>query len=185
HWAAGGPIVGSNTLVFDEPTHDPKRAIALGLPFPRIGVFSFAAMGVDVDVDQVSGQVTVHEAWSAADVGRAINPKLVEVQLHGGFVQGLGYALVEEMVWDGARLANPSLMDYKVPTMRDVPDAIHTFIIEDPEPSGPFGAKGAGEIGLNPVVGAVANAVAKATGFRHHHLPLTGERVLNGMTGQG
>jgi len=185
HWAVGGPIVGSNTLVFDEPTHDPKRAIALGLPFPRIGVFSFAAMGVDVDVDQVSGQVTVHEAWSAADVGRAINPKLVEVQLHGGFVQGLGYALVEEMVWDGARLANPSLMDYKVPTMRDVPDAIHTFIIEDPEPSGPFGAKGAGEIGLNPVVGAVANAVAKATGFRHHHLPLTGERVLNGMTGRG
>lgn len=185
HWAAGGPIVGANTLVFDEPTHDPKRAIALGLPFPRIGVFSFAAMGVDVDVDPVSGQVSVHEAWSAADVGRAINPRLVEVQLHGGFVQGLGYALVEEMVWDGARLANPSLMDYKVPTMRDVPDAIHTYIIEDPEPSGPFGAKGAGEIGLNPVVGAVANAVAQATGARHHHLPLSGERVLNGMTGAG
>jgi CO/xanthine dehydrogenase Mo-binding subunit len=142
-------------------------------------------MAVDVDVDPASGQVSVAEVWSAADVGRAINPRLVEVQLHGGFVQGLGYALHEEMVWDGARLANPSLMDYKVPTARDVPDAIHTFIIEDPEPTGPFGAKGAGEIGLNPVAGAIANAVAAATGFRHHHLPMTGERVLNGMIAAG
>lgn len=183
HWAVGGPLVGSETLVFDEPTHDPKRAIALGLPFPRIGVFSFAALGVDIDIDDTSGQVTVHEAWSAADVGRAINPRLVDVQLHGGFVQGLGYALYEEMVWDGARLANPSLMDYKVPTARDVPDAIHTFIIEDPDPTGPFGAKGAGEIGLNTVPGAIANAVAKATGARHTDLPLTGERVLDGMLG--
>ena len=181
HWAVGGPLVGSETLVFDQPTHDPKRAIARGLPFPRIGVFSFAALGVDVDIDEVSGQVSVREAWSAADVGRAINPKLVEVQLHGGFVQGLGYSLYEEMVWDGPRLANPSLMDYKVPTMRDVPDAIHTYIIEDPDPTGPFGAKGAGEIGLNAAPGALANAVAQATGFRHNHLPLTGERVLNGM----
>ncbi|ETX29191.1 xanthine dehydrogenase family protein molybdopterin-binding subunit [Roseivivax isoporae] len=185
HWAAGGPLVGSETLVFDEPTHDPKRAIALGLPFPRIGVFSFAALGVDVDVDDTSGQVSVHEAWSAADVGRAINPRLVEVQLHGGFVQGLGYSLYEEMVWDGARLANPSLMDYKVPTARDVPDAIHTFIIEDPDPTGPFGAKGAGEIGLNAAPGAIANAVARATGARHAHLPLTGERVLAGMLDPG
>ncbi|WP_422372178.1 xanthine dehydrogenase family protein molybdopterin-binding subunit [Hoeflea sp.] len=185
HWAAGGPLVGSETLVFDEPTHDPKRAIALGLPFPRIGVFSFAALGVDVDVDDASGQVTVQEVWSAADVGRAINPRLVEVQLHGGFVQGLGYALYEEMVWDGPRLANPSLMDYKVPTSRDVPDAIHTFIIEDPDPTGPFGAKGAGEIGLNAAAGAIANAVAKATGARHSHLPLTGERVLAGMLNSG
>ncbi|WP_158970400.1 xanthine dehydrogenase family protein molybdopterin-binding subunit [Chachezhania sediminis] len=185
HWAIGGPIVGSDTLVFDQPTHDPKRAVALGLPFPRIGVFSFAATAVDVDIDQVSGQVSVHEAWTAADVGRAINPQLCEVQLYGGFVQGLGFAVVEEMVWDGARLANPSLMDYKVPTSRDVPDALHAIIVEDPDPTGPFGAKGVGEIGLNPVPGAVANAVAAATGFRHRHLPLTGERVLNGMIRAG
>lgn len=184
HWAEGGPIVGSDTLVFDQPTHDPKRAIALGLPFPKIGVFSFAALGVDVDVDDVSGQVTVAEAWSAADVGRAINPQLVDVQLHGGFVQGLGYTLFEEMVWDGPRLANPSLMDYKVPTSWDVPDALHTFIIEDPDPTGPFGAKGAGEIGLNAVPGAIANAVAQATGTRHRHLPLTGDKVLSGILAQ-
>ena len=124
HLAVGGPIMGSDTLVFDEPTHGPKRAIALGLPFPRIGLCSFAAMAVDVDVDPASDRVSVAEVWSVADVGRAINPPLVEVQLHGGFVQGLGYALHEEMVWDRARLANPPLMDYKVPTARDMPDVI-------------------------------------------------------------
>jgi len=184
HWAVGGPIVGSETLVFEQETHDPKRAVALGLPFPRIGIFSFAALAVDVDVDDVTGETEVVEAWSAADVGRAINPRLVEVQLEGSFVQGMGYALYEEMVWDGPKLANPSLMDYKIPTSRDVPDALHAMIVEDPEPTGPYGAKGAGEIGLNAVPAAIANAVHAATGFRHRHLPLSSERVLNGILSQ-
>lgn len=178
HWAKGGPIVGSHTLVFDEPTHDPKRAIALGLPFPRIGVFSFGALLVDVEIDEVTGQTRVVEAWSAVDVGRAINPRLVDVQLEGGFVQGMGFALYEEMVWDGPRLVNPSLMDYKIPTSLDSPDKLHSIIIEDPEPSGPFGAKGVGEIGLNPVPAAIANAVAAALGGVSRALPLTSERVL-------
>ena len=178
HWAKGGPIVGSHTLVFDEPTHDPKRAIALGLPFPRIGVFSFAATVVDVDIDDVTGQARVTEAWSAVDVGRAINPRLVDVQIEGGFIQGMGFALYEEMVWDGPKLANPSLLDYKVPTSADSPH-VHSIIVEDPEPSGPFGAKGAGEIGLNPVPAAIANAVGAALGGVSHNLPLTAERLLS------
>jgi len=178
HWAKGGPIVGSHTLVFDEPTHDPKRAIALGLPFPRIGVFSFAATLVDVEVDEVTGQTRVTEVWSAIDVGRAINPRLVEVQIEGGFMQGMGFALFEEMVWDGARLANPSLMDYKIPTSADTP-VIHSIIVEDPEPNGPFGAKGAGEIGLNAVPAAIANAINACCGGTSRALPLTGERVLD------
>ena len=178
HWAKGGPIVGSHTLVFDEPTHDPKRAIALGLPFPRIGVFSFAATVVDVEIDEVTGQARVTEAWSAVDVGRAINPRLVDVQIEGGFIQGMGFALYEEMVWDGPKLANPSLLDYKVPTSADSPH-VHSIIVEDPEPSGPFGAKGAGEIGLNPVPAAIANAVGAALGGVSHDLPLTAERLLS------
>jgi CO/xanthine dehydrogenase Mo-binding subunit len=177
HWAKGGPIVGSHTLVFDEPTHDPKRAIALGLPFPQIGVFSFGATLVDVEVDQVTGQTRVTEGWSAIDVGRAINPRLVDVQTEGGFVQGMGFALYEAMVWDGARLANPSLMDYKIPTSADSP-YVHSIIIEDPEPNGPFGAKGAGEIGLNAIPAAIANAVNTVCPGLSHVLPLTGERVL-------
>ncbi len=181
HWAVGGPLVGTSTLVFERDTLDPKRAVAQGLPFPRIGVMSFSAVVTEVEVDEVTGQARVVEAWSAADVGRAINPQLVEVQLEGGFLQGMGFALYEEMVWDGARLANPSLMDYKIPTTRDAPGVVHPIIVEAPEPDGPFGAKGAGEICINAVPASIANAVEDATGFRHRSLPMTSERVLRGM----
>lgn len=177
HWAKGGPIVGSHTLVFDEPTHDPKRAIALGLPFPQIGVFSFGATLSDIEIDTVTGQTRVAEAWSALDVGRAINPRLVEVQIEGGYVQGMGFALYEEMVWDGPRLVNPSLMDYKIPTSADAPH-VHSIVVEDPQPNGPFGAKGAGEIGLNAVPASIANAVNAALGGISTALPLTAERIL-------
>jgi CO/xanthine dehydrogenase Mo-binding subunit len=181
HWAVGGPIIGESSLVFERPTNDPAKATAVGLPFGRIGVMSFGALVVDVEVDDVTGKARVLEAWSAIDVGRAINPQLVKVQIEGAFVQGMGFALFEEMVWDGGRLANPSLMDYKVPTSRDAPYDIHPIIVEAPEPDGPFGAKGAGEIGINTVAAAIANAVALSTGQRHRALPMTAERVLEGL----
>lgn len=185
HWAKGGPIVGTNTFVYDKPSVDPKRAVVLGLPFPQIGVFAFGALVVDAEVDEVTGKVEVKRAWSALDVGRAINPLAVEGQIEGAFVQGMGLALTEEMVWDGPRLANPSLMDYKVPTALDAPHEIHPIIVEAPEPDGPFGAKGAGEIGINAVPAALANAVAAATGQRLRALPLTPERVLRAMLSKG
>jgi CO/xanthine dehydrogenase Mo-binding subunit len=147
-------------------------------------VFSFGAVAIEVEVDEVTGQTRAVEAWSAIDVGRAINPRLVEVQIEGGLVQGLGFALYEEMVWDGPRLVNPSLMDYKIPTSADTPP-IHSIVVEDPEPSGPFGAKGAGEIGLNPVPAAIANALAQAVGGVSHAIPLTPERVLTRLEGDG
>ena len=100
-------------------------------------------------------------------------------------MQGLGYALFEEMVWDGGRLSNPTLMDYKVPTIAEMPDEIDSIIVESPEPDGPFGAKGAGEIGINAVAPAIANAIHEATGARHYHLPMTSERVLNGLLSVG
>jgi CO/xanthine dehydrogenase Mo-binding subunit len=85
------------------------------------------------------------------------------------------------LVWDGARLANPSLMDYKVPTALDAPYYIEPIIVESYEPDGPFGAKGVGEIGINAVPAAIANAVASAIGHHIHALPLTPERVLRVM----
>jgi CO/xanthine dehydrogenase Mo-binding subunit len=183
HWAKGGPIVGTNSFVFDRPTVDPKRAVAVGLPFPQIGVFAFGALVVDVEIDEATGKVAVKRAWSAVDVGRAINPLAVEGQIEGAFVQGMGLALCEEMVWDGARLANPSLMDYKVPTALDAPYEINSIIVEAPEPDGPFGAKGVGEIGINAVPAAIANAATAATGIRFRSLPLTPERILCAMIG--
>ena len=181
HWATGGPLIGTHSWVYDEKTFDPKRAVALGLPFAQIGVFSFNALVVEVELDEATGQVRVVGAWSACDIGRAINPAMASGQIEGAFVQGMGYALVEEMVWDGARLANPSLMDYKIPTMAELPETLRAYLIESDEPSGPFGAKSVGELGINGVAAAITNAVADATGLSLRRLPLTGERVLRGL----
>ncbi len=181
HWAAGGPIIGTHSWVFDQKTFDPKRAVALGLPFAQIGIFSFNAVVADVEVDEATGKVRVVGAWSACDIGRAINPLMATGQIEGAFVQGMGFALLEEMVWDGARLANPSLMDYKIPTFAELPETLCAYLIESDEPSGPFGAKSVGELGINGVAAAIANAVAAATGVCLRDLPMTGERVLRGM----
>ena len=133
-------------------------------------------------MDEDTGKVRVIGAWSACDVGKAVNPKMAAGQVEGAFVQGMGYALTEEMVWDGPRLANPTLMDYKIPTFAELPETLRAYLVESHEPSGPFGAKSVGEIGINGVAAAIANAVADAVGARIDRLPITGERVLNAMT---
>jgi len=181
HWAVGGPIVGSHTLVYDKPTIDPKRATVSGTPFSNIGAYAFNTMVVEVEIDERTGQTKAVEVWSATDVGKAINPKLVEGQLEGSFVQGLGYALFEEMVWDNGRLANPNLMDYKVPGALDVPHDIHSIIVEQPEPDGPFGAKGVGEVGIVTVPSSIANAITHATGVALNKLPMTSERLFEAL----
>ncbi|MDH3236714.1 MAG: molybdopterin-dependent oxidoreductase, partial [Alphaproteobacteria bacterium] len=116
-------------------------------------------------------------AWSAHDVGKAINPSAVEGQIQGGLVQGLGYALCEELTWDEGQPTNPTMMDYKVPGTLDTPVGIHAIIVEAHEETGPFGAKGVGEPGFIGVAPAVTNAVAHAVGGRVFDLPLTPERV--------
>jgi CO/xanthine dehydrogenase Mo-binding subunit len=155
-----------------------------GLPFPQIGIYSFNALVVEVEVDELTGKVRVVNAWSACDIGRAINPTMATGQIEGAFVQGMGFALTEEMVWDGPRLANPSLMDYKIPTFAELPESIRAYLVESNEPSGPFGAKSVGEIGINGVAAAIANGIANATGVQLHQLPLTAERVLRGLLAQ-
>jgi CO/xanthine dehydrogenase Mo-binding subunit len=183
HWNVGGPIIGTNSWVFDQRFFDPSRGLAIGNPARNVGAMSFGAMVVEVEVDEVTGKVEVQRVWSALDCGRVINHLLVEGQLEGAFVQGMGFALTEKMVWDGPRLANPSLMDYKVPTMRDAPYEIYPILVEARDPQGPFGARGGGEIGINVVPAAIANAVTAATGVRFKRLPLSPELVLNGMLG--
>ncbi|MCG8360676.1 MAG: molybdopterin-dependent oxidoreductase, partial [Kiloniellales bacterium] len=137
---------------------------------------------VVVDVDTLTGKVQVQRVWSAHDVGRAINPSSAEGQVQGAVVQGLGYALLEELVWDEGRLVNPSFMDYKIPDSLDVPHAIVPILIEEaPEETGPFGAKGIGESGIVGVAPAVSNAIADATGVRLRRLPMTSERVLTAL----
>lgn len=183
HWHSGGPIIESHSWVYRHPAIDSRTTSAVGFPISDIGNYSFSAVVVDVEVDSVTGKTQVRSAWAACDVGRAINPMLVEGQIEGAFVQGMGYALLEEMVWDGARIANPTLMDYKIPTFKEAPDRIYPIIVESGDPDGPFGAKGVGEIGLVPVAAAIANAVRRAGAARIFHLPMTAERVLNAMHG--
>jgi CO/xanthine dehydrogenase Mo-binding subunit len=183
HWVTGGPIIGAQSLAFDGPKFDPKRAVLQGFPF-HIGAWVFAAQAVEIELDEATGQIVPLRVWSAHDVGRAINPSSVEGQIEGGVVQGLGYALWEEMVWDSGRLANPSFMDYKIAGTMDAPPEIYPIIVEKPDANGPYGAKGIGEppiVGLAP---AIANAVAHATGVRLRTLPMTPERVLRALQGR-
>ncbi len=180
-WAAGGPITGSGSFMPHDPV-DPEFAQMSGfLGLDALSVLTFGAQVVDAEVDETTGAVRVHEAWCAHDVGRAINPGAVESQIQGGFVQGLGYALSEEMLWEDGRLVNPSFMDYKFPGVLEAPDKINTIILETPEKSHPFGVKGVGEPPLVGAAPAINNAISAATGLRLKQIPLTPERVLRGL----
>lgn len=139
----------------------------------------------EVEVDTETGQVKVIKVVAAHDVGKAINPIIVEGQIEGGVLQGVGYAVTEEIRYDakGRQLHN-SLHKYMLLTAEDVPE-IEAILIEANEPSGPFGAKGVGEAGLVPTAGAISNAVYNATGLRFYDIPLTEEKVFKALKGDG
>jgi CO/xanthine dehydrogenase Mo-binding subunit len=179
---SGGPIAATHGFVFDGPGFDPKRASIHRLAFANLGIYTFGAHCVEVDVDTATGKVDVRRAWCAHDVGRAINPVSCEGQIQGGFVQGMGYALTEAMHWnDEGWLTTTTLADYKIPGILDVPSAIHAIVLEDPEPSHPLGVKGIGEPSLVGAAPAIANAIRDATGARLTTLPMTPERVLDAL----
>ena len=179
---SGGPIAATHGFVFDGPGFDPKRASINRLAFANLGIYTFGAHCVEVDVDTGTGAVAVRRAWCAHDVGHAINPVSCEGQIQGGFVQGMGYALTEALHWnDDGWLTTTTLADYKIPGALDVPPDIHAIVLEDPEPSHPLGAKGIGEPSLVGAAPAIANAIRAATGVRLTTLPMTPERVLDAL----
>lgn len=139
--------------------------------------YAYGAHGVEVEVDLETGKVKILNYIAAHDVGKAINPLLLEGQIYGGGLQGIGYALGEKMVYKDGRLMNGNFLDYKIPTVRDVPP-IQPVIVETDEKDGPFGAKGIGEPGLVPTAPAIANAIYDAIGVRIKDLPITPEKVL-------
>lgn len=139
--------------------------------------YSFAAHAVAVEVDRTTGEVRVVDYVAAHDLGTALNPTAAEGQIVGGVVMGLGAALGEELLYEQGRPVNPSYLHYPLPRAADLPP-IRTVLIEHPDPHGPYGAKSVGEISLNPVAPAVANAIAHATGIRIRDLPITPDKIL-------
>lgn len=144
----------------------------------------FAAQFADVEVDTETGQVFVRRFVSAVDCGTPVHPRLVEGQVEGAVAQALGYALFEEVLIDRAgKVLNPHFLDYKIATALDIPE-LTTILVETDEPTGPYGAKAAGEVPIDGPAPAVVNAICDAVGVRLYRIPATGERVWRAMQEQ-
>ena len=161
--ATGGPIAATGT-------------VSAGGQAP-----GFSTQFCDVEVDPQTGKVTILRFVVAQDAGRAIHPSYVEGQMQGGVVQGIGWALNEEYIYDeNGRMSNPGFLDYRVPVASDVP-MIEPIIVEVPNPNHPYGVKGVGEVSICPPMAAVANAVADAIDRRMRELPMSPPRVLEAL----
>jgi len=147
--------------------------------------YSYSAAVVEVDVDPETGIYTVPKIWIAHDVGKCINPVLVMGQVEGSVYMGLGEAMMEEMTYRTDANRNvvhkfPSMLEYKSPTTKEMPE-VETYLVEDPDANGPFGAKEVGQGPLLPIPPAVANAVFDAVGVRVDEVPITPEKILSAL----
>ncbi len=169
--------VGSYT-----PPPSPGRFRGHGVgPSPA---YSYSAAVVEVSVDEETGMITVDKVWIGHDIGQSINETLVIGQVEGSVYMGLGEALMEEMTYRGNRFGVhkiPSLLDYKSPTTKEMPEVV-TYLIEEPDENGPFGAKEVGQGPLLPIMPAVANAVYDALGVRVDEVPITPAKVLKALS---
>jgi len=172
-------MLTTGTGSFNPPTPemlDPETGA--GIPY---GAYSYATQMVEVEVDTETGEFEVLRVVAAHDVGRAINPLGVEGQIEGGVVMGLGYGTMEEIVLnEEGELLTPNFKTYLLPTSMDTPP-ITSIIVEEPEPSGPFGAKGTGEPPACPTAAALINAIYDAVGVNITSLPVTAEKVYKAL----
>jgi carbon-monoxide dehydrogenase large subunit len=173
----GGPIVGSGKFMpeFTSALSDPETSQG---GHPNVH-YTTGAAGIVLEIDIETGRMHVKKVALAVDVGRAINPALIEGQITGGLLQGLATVLYEDMRFDDhGRLLNPNFTDYKIPTSLDTPDEMIPIIVEVAQPDGPFGARGVGEHTMIPAAPMVANAVEAALGLRITSMPITAEKVV-------
>jgi 4-hydroxybenzoyl-CoA reductase alpha subunit len=176
-FARGGPIVGTGS-------YQPPRNLGGDFKGGTVGTspaYSFSTAVAEVTVDLETGYVTVDRFTDVSDAGTVINPTTFHGQVEGSIIMGLGETLLEDTVLAaGGDWANPNLHDYLIPTIGETPD-IRTWAVESYEARGPFGAKEIGEGSLLPVLGAIANAVYDACGVRVTELPITPDKILNGL----
>ncbi len=140
------------------------------------GAYNFAAQAVEVEVDRGTGQVKLNEISAVVDCGTVIHPSAAQGQVEGAVVQGIGLAMIEHFDWHQGTPTDPQYIDYPLPSADFVPK-MHVAFADSYEPSGPFGAKGLGEIGLDAIPAAIANAIADAVGVRIYALPITAEKI--------
>jgi CO/xanthine dehydrogenase Mo-binding subunit len=143
--------------------------------------YAYVAQAVEVEVDTETGHVRVIRITSADDVGKAINPDLIIGQIEGAIVQAHGYALMEEFKSRDGRVLTDQLSTYLIPTIWDIPERVESVLIEIPDPNGPWGARGVGELPLLPVAPAIAAAIHDATGVWISEFPFTPERILRAL----
>jgi CO/xanthine dehydrogenase Mo-binding subunit len=168
-----GPLVGQGSWLAAKPW---DRKVGEGYGEAPYGTFMYGAHVVEVEVDPSTGKVEILNYTACHDVGRALNPMGIEGQIDGGVAQGIGFALLEEMLVEKGRLINPNFTDYRVPTSLDIP-RVKSIIDEAPDPTGPYGAKGIGEPPIIPPAAAIANAIFDATGVRVKSTPFNQEKL--------
>ncbi len=147
--------------------------------------YGYVAQAVEVEVDIETGQIHVLRVVSVNDVGRAVNPQLVEGQVEGAVAQALGYAVMEHLISKEGRILNPHLSTYLIPTVLDMPTEVKSVILEYADPIGPWGARGMAEMPMIPLAPAIAAAVHEATGVWLHQQPFTPDRVVKAFREQG
>jgi CO/xanthine dehydrogenase Mo-binding subunit len=171
------PAIAEYTYLGPKTTPFDKE---IGYATPNFA-YAYVAQAVEVEVDTETGFIKVLRVVSADDVGQAINPSLVEGQIEGGVVQAQGYALLENFITKDGYVLTDQLSTYLIPTILDIPDTVEPVIVEVPDPIGPWGARGLGELPFLPLAPAIAAAVHDATGVWFDDFPLTPERVLRGL----
>lgn len=172
-----GNIVGTANYIpsYSPPNYDTGQSTN-ATPFWMIG-----ATGAEVEVDTQTGQLTILRLINVGDLGKPINPEVVATQLSGAAVMQLGFTITEDMIIEDGQLTNPSLADYKIPGIFDMPNAMENGFIDAEQRNGPFGAKGAGESGTFGVSPAIANAIHDAVGVRITQMPITAEAIFRGL----
>jgi len=170
----GAPIVGSGSFDADSVLPDSTR---FG---NESGAYNYGSQAAQVHVDPETGKVTILQFVVASDCGTVIYPLGAEGQVEGGLAQGIGYALTEGLQIEEGKPINPNFSDYRIPSMRDMPPLQHAFA-ESYEPTGPFGAKGLGELNMDPTAAVINNAIFDAVGVRIKTLPITPEKILRAL----
>lgn len=166
--------MGQSIMPVTQDVPDTGKEFVIG--FPHV-LFSYAAHLACVEIDTLTGKTDVLEYLAVTDGGRIINPQGFDQQVQGGVAQGIGYALMEDLVVDQGRIRNPELSTYILPTALDIPE-MTSIAVQTVEATGPFGMKGVGEVGVNAPLPAIASAVEDALGCSLNRSPLVAERVL-------